>query len=150
MDLKARRLRTILSWGGACCACVVLYAHVWDGSPPPAFVVSICTLVLVGCGAGLSSLQGKGLLSAYKERLSIAERDELDRINKRSWPGFWGMLAALAAMVVARSLHDHMTPYYRPTIVVLAVVTALLAAGQFSLKCAERRLYDRVLPEDAA
>jgi hypothetical protein len=145
-ELQTRRHRAILGWMGCLCASILLYAVVWDGPTPPRLLVSVCTLGLVVSGAALSSLRGKGLLSAYGNRLSVAERAELDRINKRSWPGFFGMIAAVGAMMIARSAHDHLAPYYRPVILVLVAVTVLLGLGQFSLKRAERRVYDRVLP----
>ncbi len=149
-ELRIRRLRAILSGAAVLCAMVALYAFVWDGPALPDLVVLIGRVGLTGCGVGLVSLQGKGLLSPYKSRLSAGEHDELDRINKRAWPGFFGMIAALGLMVIAHSLHDHLTAYYRPVILVLVAITALLAAGQLSLKRAERRLYDRVLTQDAA
>jgi cobalamin synthase len=149
-EFETRRLRAILSWSGAFCAIVVLYAWVWDGPSPPDAIVWVCSIALTGCGAGLGSLRGKGLLSAYRSRLSAAERGDLDMINKQVWPWFCGMVGSFGALLLARGLHDYLAPYYRPVVLALAVALVLSMAGQLSLKRAERRLYGRVLPEDAA
>jgi len=132
---------------GAVCAVILLYGFIWNQPALPQYSMWILRASLLGVTLALSALKGRGLLSVYKGNLNSEELSALDQINRRTWPRFFLLLAAIGALIFARTIHSQIETVYPAVVGTLSLVAVLAAWLQFSLKRAEQRIYARVLSE---